>query len=166
MMEKCQFEVTTEEHIDIAREIYLYYINHSTATFHKREITREEMSELLLFRNPKYESYMIKYYGEICGYVILTQYKTREAFDTTAEVTIYLKYGYEGKGIGSEALTFIEGRARIKDIHVLVGLISGENKGSIALFEKHGYEKCAHYKEIGYKFDRWLDLVCYQKTIS
>ncbi|WP_070001185.1 GNAT family N-acetyltransferase [Cellulosilyticum sp. I15G10I2] len=165
-MEQCTFEMISEEHIDEVRAIYLYYINHSTATFHKREISKDEMRELVIFNHSKYEGYVIKYAGVICGYVVLTQYKTREAFDQTAEVTIYLKHGYEGRGIGSLALLFIEGRAKTKKLHTLIGLICGENTGSIALFEKHCYKKCAHYKEVGYKFDRWLDLVCYQKIIT
>ncbi|MDF2615214.1 MAG: GCN5-related N-acetyltransferase [Clostridia bacterium] len=165
-MEKCTFEVIREEHIDTLRNIYIHYVNYSTATFHKREISKDEMRNLLIFSNPKYEGYVIKYNDEICGYVVLTQYKPREAFDHTAEVTIYLKSGQEGRGIGNKALGFIEDRARTKDLHTLIGLICGENTASIALFEKHGYKKCAHYKEVGYKFDRWLDLVCYQKMIN
>jgi len=165
-MEQCTFEAVKEEHVEEALGIYLYYVNHSTATFHKREILKDEMRDLLLFSNPKYQGYIIRYQGEICGYVILSQYKSREAFEHTAEVTIYLKNGYEGRGIGNKALSFIEESAKTKQIHTLIGLICGENTGSIALFEKHGYKKCAHYKEVGYKFDRWLDLVCYQKMIN
>lgn len=159
------FKRVEEEHIAALREIYLYYINHSTATFHKREISMEEMRHLLIFDNPKYESYGIWHEEALCGYVILTQYKEREAFDYTAEVTIYLKNGYEGRGIGHKAIQFIEARARTKEIHTLLALICGENTASIALFEKNHYRKCAEYKEVGFKFDKWLDLVCYQKMI-
>ena len=161
-----EFKRVQEEDIKALREIYLYYINHTTVTYHKREISMEEMRGILIFDNPKYESYAIWDQEEICGYVILTQYKVREAFDQTAEVTIYLKKGYEGKGIGTKAIKWIEERAKTKELHVLVALICGENTASMCLFEKNGYEKCAHYKEVGYKFDRWLDLVCYQKIIS
>jgi phosphinothricin acetyltransferase len=165
-MEKCIFERASEEHIDEARAIYLHHVEHSTATFHKREISRDEMRDLLIFKNPKYEGYIIRYDGEVCGYAVLAQYKPREAFDQTAEVTIYLKEGYEGKSIGSKALNFIEDRAKTKAIHALIALICHENTGSIALFEKYGYQKCAHYKEVGYKFNRWLDLVCFEKIIN
>lgn len=160
-----QFKKITENHVDTINEIYTHYIKNSTATFHSREITKEEMANIVLFKNDKYESYLIKSEEDTCGYVILTQYKVREAFDQTAEISIYLKKGYERKGIGREALSFIEQRARMKKIHTLVALICHENEGSIALFEKCGYEKCAHYKEVGYKFNRWLDLLAYQKIL-
>ncbi len=165
-MNKYTFEPITQEHIEEVRHIYSYYIEHTTATYHKKVISNQEMEKLVLFDNPKYESYVIKEEDVICGYVILAQFKVREAFDQTAEVTIYLKHGYEGKKIGTLAMGFVEERARAKELHVLIGLICGENTGSIALFEKCGYEKCAHYKEVGHKFGRWLDLVAYQKVLN
>lgn len=161
-----EFKRVREQDIEALREIYHYYIMHSTATYQIGDITKEEMRSLLLFDNPLYESFAIWEDEIICGYVILTQFKVREAFDHTAEVTIYLKPGYNKKGIGTKAIQFIEERAKTKPIHVLVALICHENIGSIKLFEKQGYEKCAHYKQVGYKFNRWLDLVCYQKVID
>ncbi len=160
------FEKITEEHIQEIRDIYIYYINNSTATFHKHEVSMDEMRKIVLFDNPKYESYVIKEGEDICGYTILAQYKVREAFDYTAEVTIYLKNGYERKGIGRLALEFIEDRAKTKDIHMLISLVCGENKGSLSLFKSKGYEVCGHYKEVGYKFNRWLDLISLQKKLK
>lgn len=64
------------------------------------------------------------------------------------------------------AVKYIEGFAKNKNIHVLVATICGENSGSINLFEKNGYTKCAHYKEVGEKFGQFLDVVAYQKIIS
>lgn len=160
------FKKVQEEDIEAMRQIYLYYIEHTTATYHKRAITWEEMKSILVVDHPKYESYGIWEEECLCGYVILTQFKAREAFDHTAEVTLYLKHGYEGRGIGGEALTFIEERAIAKEIHTLLAVICGENTASIKLFERHHYVKCAHYKEVGYKFGRWLDLVSYQKLVD
>lgn len=162
-----KFEPIKEEHIDIVREIYLYYIKNSTATFHINEVSYEEMRQLVIFENPKYESYLIKQDDEICGYVVLTQFKPREAFGHSAEITIYLKYGYEGRGIGGQALKFIEERAKQseKEINTLLALVCGENIGSRILFERNGYAVCGEFKRVGYKFERWLDLITYQKFI-
>lgn len=170
MMEELKllkFEKIKEEDIDTVREIYLYYIKNSTATFHIKEVSYEEMRQLVIFENPKYESYLIKQDGEVCGYVILTQFKPREAFNHSAEVTIYLKHGYEGRGIGKCALAFIEERAKSpeKEINTLLALVCGENIGSCTLFERSGYVVCGEFKHIGYKFGRWLDLITYQKFI-
>lgn len=165
-MKEYTFERIKEQDLDEVMDIYLYYIKHSTATFHINPISRDEMRTLVIFEDCKYETYGIRQDDTLCGYVLLTQYKAREAYDKTAEVTIYLKHGYERCGLGSMALSFIEEIAKTKAFHSLVSLVCGENMASIRLFEKHAYIKCAHFKEVGYKFDRWLDLVCYQKILD
>lgn len=59
----------------------------------------------------------------------------------------------------------MEEEAKTVGIKVLIGIIAGENKHSINLFSKCEYEKCAHYKQIGEKFGRTLDVVAFQKLI-
>jgi len=76
-----------------------------------------------------------------------------------------LKPDYIGQGIGTKGLKHIEEYARANKLHVLIATICGQNEGSISLFEKQGYFKCAHYKEVGTKFGQLLDVVAYQKII-
>ncbi len=155
-----------EKDFHVVKEIYDYYILNSTATFHTDLISVEELKSVILTGHPKYRSFLIDYEGETCGYCYISQYKKRQAYDRTAEVTIYLKPEYSGKGIGRETLNRLEKIAESNDICVLIGLISGDNQTSIRLFEKCGYEKCAHFKKVGQKFDKVLDVVAYQKIIS
>ncbi len=155
-----------DEHLTEVLEIYTYYVLNTNATFHAHALSLDEMRELVMFDNLRYKTYIISYIGAICGYVILTQYKKREAYDGTAEVTIYLKPDFIGKGIGSHTVKFIEDIAKKQDIHVLIATICGENSKSTNLFERNGYKKCAHYKEVGRKFGQLLDVVAYQKKIS
>ncbi|MBA4058069.1 MAG: GNAT family N-acetyltransferase, partial [Marivirga sp.] len=78
---------------------------------------------------------------------------------------IYLKNGVFRKGIGKAALEYLEHTAREKGLKNLIGVISGDNVSSIALFEKAGYTKCAHYKNVGEKFNKILDVVSFQKEL-
>jgi L-amino acid N-acyltransferase YncA len=160
-----KFEELREEHLPKVLAIYTHYVLNSTATFHSKPLTLEEMKAIVLSENPKYPSFVIIEDEGIRGYVILTQYKNREAYDGTAEVTIYLTPDYTGKGIGSLALKHIETVARKNGFHVLLSVICGENGQSIHLFAQNGYTQCAHYNEVGRKFDRWLDVVVYQKIL-
>ena len=155
-----------ERDFHVVKEIYDYYILNSTATFHTDLISIEELKSVILTGHPKYRSFQIDYEGDTCGYCYISQYKKRQAYDRTAEVTIYLKPEYSGKGIGRETLNRLEKIAKRNGICVLIGLISGDNQASIRLFEKCGYEKCAHFKKVGQKFDKILDVVAYQKIIS
>ena len=119
----------------------------------------------LFVSSQKYPSFLIKDNDEIIGYCFLTQYKKRQAYDRSAELSIYLKPEFTGKGIGPVALNYLEVAAKNAGIHVLVGTLCGENYASIRLMEKSGYSKCAHLKNIGEKFGKILDVVIYQKEI-
>lgn len=145
--------------------IYNHYILNSTATFHSGKLSRNDLEEFLFISHPKYPSFLITENGGMIGYCFLTQYKKRQAYDRSAELSIYLKPGYTGKGIGLSALLHLEAAAKEAGIHVLVGTICGENQESIRLMEKAGFSKCAHLKNIGEKFGKVLDVVMYQKEI-
>jgi phosphinothricin acetyltransferase len=146
--------------------IYNYYVMNSTATFHMHEVGTDEMRAILNDGDKRFPSFVI-YDGEtLCGYCLLTHYKKREAYDQTAEVTLYLKPGYEKRGIGSVALGKLEAIAAQNGFHVLLAVICGENDASIGLFTKAGYDRCACFREVGKKFGRLLDVVCYQKILG
>jgi phosphinothricin acetyltransferase len=174
---RIEFREMEDKYLQDVKEIYNYYIENSTATFNYFPMNDEGMRSIVFFDEKPYKTFVIleqtgaehagaEPAGKMCGYVLLTKHKAREAFQITAEVTIYLHPDYTGKGLGSKALGFIEDYARQTTLHNLVATICGENTESIRLFESHGYEKCAHYKEVAFKMGRLLDLVSYQKIIS
>ncbi len=155
-----------EKDFEVVKEIYDYYILNSTATFHIDKVSVQALKETIPVGHPRYKSYLIKYNGNTCGYCYISQYKDRKAYDRTAEVTVYLKPEFTGKGIGKLALKKLEDTARHQDISVLVGIIAGDNGQSIRLFERCGYEKCAHFRKVGEKFDKILDVVAFQKILE
>lgn len=155
-----------EKDYSIVKEIYDYYILNTTATFHTGLISLEELKSVIPAGHPKYKSYLIEFDGMVCGYCYISRYKPRQAYDRTAEITLYLKPEFWNKGIGKETMKLLEQVAKQNDICVLIGIITGENHASIKLFEKCDYDKCAHYKQVGEKFNRLLDVVAYQKIIG
>lgn len=161
-----KFKPIEEQDLPAIKEIYDWYIENSTATFHTQPIGIDELKEFLYLDHPWYNAYLIYYERELAGYCFITNYKKRQAYDRTAEVTIYLKEEYCNKGIGKVALSYLEQRAKENGLKNLMGIISGDNDGSIALFEKCGYTKCAHFKNVGEKFGKVLDVVAYQKEIG
>lgn len=165
-MSRIIIEDLKEEHLQPVLDIYTYYVMNTTATFHAHQPTLEEMKEIVFFDDPRHQSFVVFEDGEICGYAILAKHHKREAYDNTAETTVYLKHDCLGKGIGSQAVGFLEKIAKERGFHALVAVICGENDKSIALFERNNYFKCAHYKEVGMKFGRLLDVVCYEKIIG
>ncbi|MEZ5106479.1 MAG: N-acetyltransferase family protein [Draconibacterium sp.] len=159
------FKEISENSLPEVKKIYDWYIKNSTATFHTEPIEIDQLKDFIYFNHQLYKSYFIYGNNEIGGYCILTNYKKRQAYDRTAEVTIYLKPEFCGKGLGKRALAYLEEKARENGLKNLIGVITGDNSGSIALFEKSGFEKCAHFKNVGEKFNNVLDVVAFQKEI-
>lgn len=160
-----EFSPVTKTDLAVILAIYNHYILSSTATFHSGKMSQKELEEFLFVSNPKYPSFLIKDNGETIGYCFLAQYKKRQAYDRSAELSIYLKPEFTGKGIGPVTLNHLEASAKKAGIRVLVGTLCGENHAGIRLMEKSGYSKCAHMKNIGEKFGKILDVVVYQKEI-
>jgi L-amino acid N-acyltransferase YncA len=160
-----EFFPVTNNDLAAILAIYNHYILNSTATFHSEKLSRHDLEEFLFVAHPKYPSFLIKDHDEMIGYCFLTRYKKRQAYDRSAELSIYLKPEFTGTGIGLVALNHLEAAAKSSGIHVLVGTICGENHASIRLMEKAGFSRCAHLKHIGEKFGKILDVVIYQKEI-
>jgi L-amino acid N-acyltransferase YncA len=138
----------------------------TTATFHTHPISFEELREILPFYHKKYPSFLVKADDKTAGYCYLSQFKKRQAYDRSAEITVYLKPEYCGQGIGFKTVNFLAELALKKDIKVLLGTITGTNENSIRLFAKCGFEKCAHFRQVGQKFDELLDVVVYEKILE
>lgn len=163
---KVEFIEMKDEHLDKVLDIYNYYVLNTTSTFHAHKLSLEEMRELVFFNNPKYKTFVIMCEDYVSGYVSLKQHKTREAYDHTAEVAVYLNKDSIGKGLGGLAVKYIEEYAKSKGLHVLIASICGQNGASIRLFTGNGFFKCAHYREVGKKFEQTLDVVAYQKILD
>jgi phosphinothricin acetyltransferase len=163
---KIEFVDLVEAHLVIVKDIYNYYIENTTATYYTEKISINELKEFIPIQNNKYKSFLINIDNECCGFCYYSQYKKRQAYDRTAELSIYLKPEYTGKGIGKTAIDYLENVARQNGISVLIGIISGDNESSQKTFQKSGYEKCGHFKQIGEKFNKILDVVTYQKIIQ
>lgn len=160
-----KFKEMKEGDLSEVKKIYDWYIENSTATFHTEPIRIDQLKEFIYVSHPLYKSYLICIENEISGYCFLTNYKKRQAYDRTAEVTIYLKPAFCHKGIGKVALDHLEKIAKGNGLKNLIGIISGDNEGSIALFEKAGFIQCALFKNIGEKHNKVLDVVAFQKEI-
>jgi phosphinothricin acetyltransferase len=154
-----------ERHLAQARDIFNHYVAHSTATFFTEPLTPAEMRETVLFEEPRYATFIILDGDKMCGYVTIKRYDKRQAYDHTAYLTLILEPNHTAKGIGGLANAFIEQYARENGFRVLVASVSEENDASVKLLTKTGYEKCAHFREVGLKFGRLLDVVMYQKIL-
>ncbi|WP_150268708.1 GNAT family N-acetyltransferase [Paenibacillus tepidiphilus] len=155
-----------EEHLQETVDIYNYYVQNTTVSFHTEPLEASEMRASVLSGDTRFRSYAIVQDGDMLGYVLIARHKNKQAYDTSGEISIYLKPDQAGQGIGGKALDFIERQASELGFHVLVATVCADNEPSRRLFQRHGYEQSALFKEIGYKFGAWLDIASYQKILA
>ena len=160
------FEDVEEEHLNRLAEILNYYVLNSTVTFHKEPLQAADMKDKVFFDKPYHKSFLIKEDAEIIGYCAVSQWKKQEAYRNTAEVNIYLDHTHIGKGIGANAIQYLETYATQNSIHTLIAGLCSENIPSKKLFEKNGYKLCATFVEVGHKFGRILDVIYLQKILD
>lgn len=140
-------------------EIYNYYIKTSHATFELDTIDSAEMGNRVRETFQKdYPFFVCEKNGEIVGYAYGRQFRPRRAYARSIEVSVYIKNGAEGKGIGTLLYQKLFPEILQKDFHAIIAGISLPNDASIRLHEKFGFEKVAHFREVGFKFGRWIDV--------
>ncbi|MBO9608179.1 MAG: N-acetyltransferase [Paenibacillaceae bacterium] len=154
-----------ERHLPDVLAIYNHYVAHTTVSFDLEPLDLDDMRSKTLSGDNRFRSYAIVEGDSLIGYALLARHKAKPAYDVTAEITIYLAPAHLGLGIGPAAVAHLEAMAKELGFHSLVAVICTENERSARLFERLGYERCALFREVGRKFDRWLDVASYQKII-
>ena len=152
---------TLEDSSEIAA-IYNYYIQNHIATFEEEPVGVAEITARMQKVQPAMPWIVYEDSEGLLGYAYADYWNPRSAYKHSAESTVYLKYGVEGKGIGSLLYDELLKRLVTLNFRVVIGGISLPNDASQRLHEKFGYEKVAHFKEVGYKFGRWIDVGYWQ----
>ena len=146
--------------------IYNHYILNTCVTFETEPVGHDEMKNRVTNYSTPIPWLVYEDEGEVVGYAYASQWKARPAYDKSAETTIYLRKDKCGAGIGkrlyAELLTSLAGAG----YHIAVGGICVPNDASIRLHKSFGYEKVARFREIGRKFEQWLDVEYYQLALA
>ena len=150
-------EVKVEDAKEIA-EIYNYYIQNTIVTFEEISISTEEMKGRIVAIASKFPWLVYESEGRIKGYAYGGEWKSRSAYKYSLESSVYLKHDEFGKGIGTALYKELLEQLSARDFHAVIGGISLPNEMSIALHEKFGFKKIAQFNEVGYKFDKWIDV--------
>jgi len=139
-------------------EIYNYYILNTHHTFEIEPLSAEEMKRRVGEVSGEYPYLVAETDGEIQGYIYAAQFRLREAYKHSVEVSIYVRNQAKQKGIGSELYKRLLEELKETDIHTIIAGISQPNEASVKFHEKLGFEKVGHFREVGYKLGRWVDV--------
>jgi phosphinothricin acetyltransferase len=139
-------------------EIYNYYITHTAITFEEETLTAEAAEDRIRELSPQYPWYVWEEGGIIAGYAYAHAWHHREAYRYAAEDSVYLKPGWERRGIGRRLLEKVIGELQKQEFHVLMAAITVPNAASVGLHEGLGFKKAGQFNEIGFKLGKRLDV--------
>lgn len=101
----------------------------------------------------------------IVGFSTFGEFRASPGYRHTVEHTVHIHADWRARGIGGQLLEALFPYARALNIHVMIAAVGAENEGSIRFHERLGFERVACLKQVGFKFNRWLDLVLLQRTV-
>lgn len=141
-------------------DIYNHYVEKSISTFETEPITAEAMTERIeqVIFGYKLPWFVYAVDEKILGYSYATKWKPRVAYSKTVETSIYIHPNHIGRGIGRQLYSATVEWLKELEFHSLLGGIALPNDASIELHEKLGFQKVGQLKEVGYKFDKWIDV--------
>jgi L-amino acid N-acyltransferase YncA len=146
----------------IAR-IYNYYVTDTIITFEEEPVSAGEISNRILEVHAAGLPWLVAEQGhEILGYAYASKWKGRRGYRFAVEVTVYLDHERVGRGAGSLLYAELLKQLKAAGIRTAIGGIALPNEASVRVHEKFGFEKVAHFKENGIKFDRWIDVGYWQ----
>ena len=140
-------------------DIYNYYVLHSTCTYQEeKEIMRDRL-RWFEHHGERHPIIVAEVDGEVVGWGSLSPYHPRSAYRFTVENSVYVRHDMHRRGIGAHLLAELIDRARKIGHRAIIAAIDGQQTGSVALHEKFHFEKVGHFKDMGLKFGRWLDVI-------
>lgn len=150
-------KVETEDAEQIA-EIYNFYILNTHHSFEIEAVSVGEMQHRIVGTIGDYPYLVAEENGEITAYAYASCYKPRSAYVNSAEVSVYVKNDSQQKGIGTQLYKQLFSQLSKTTVHAVIAGISLPNDGSVKLHEQFGMEKVAHFREVGFKLGKWIDV--------
>lgn len=158
----CNFE----EHGSSIRALYNKVIQESTANYDHEPYSMEYIQKWFASRAangfPIIGILSDDPTPQLMGFATYDYFRGHGGYSRTVEHSLYIHHAHHGKGLGQLLLKQLIQAAAAQRLHVLVGVIDAENKVSLHLHEKLGFEMVGTLKQAGYKFGQWLDVTFMQ----
>ena len=146
--------------------IYNRYITRTTVSFETEPLSETSMLERIEAISSEFPYFVYEYDGAVVGYCYAHLWKERAAYSKTLETTVYLAPEACGKGFGAELVHRLIEACRERGFHSLIACITAENSRSVAFHEALSFRKVSHFRQVGRKFGRWLDVVDLQLLLD
>ena len=157
-MSECVVRTATKADAPAITELLNHYIETSTSLFILEPQTVDERLAWLDQRSERHPALVAEIDGAFAGWGALSVHKPRAGYRHSADTSVYVRPDLHRRGVGRAILTELIARARAVGHHTLIALCCTESAPSIALHEMLGFERAGELREVGRKFDRWLNI--------
>jgi L-amino acid N-acyltransferase YncA len=164
--EVVQVEEAREGDLEGLVAIYNDVLATSTAIFSHVPVTLEERTQWWRARAREGYPVLVARDGRgVLGYASFGDFRAWPGYRFTVEHSVHVRADGRGRGIGTVLMTELIARAAALGKHVMIGGVDAANTASIRFHERLGFEQAGKLREVGYKFERWLDLVFLQRRL-
>jgi phosphinothricin acetyltransferase len=146
--------------------IYNHYVRTSTATFDTKERSVPDQAVWLTEHVDPFPVIVAENSDGVVAWGALSAWGTRCAYRHTVEISVYVAADAAGQGIGPALTEVLIGRARELRHHAIISQIVHENNPSLSMARRLGFEHVGTLREVGRKFDRWLDVVLMELVLD
>lgn len=157
--EAINLRAATEADLVAINEIYNHYVRHSTCTYQEEPESLEGRQQWFRQHGEQHPIIVAIAGGTVVGWGSLSAYHARSAYRRTVENSVYVHHEQHRRGIGAALLQDLIQRARLHGHHAIIAGIDAEQTASVAIHSKFGFQKVGHLSQIGYKYNRWLDVI-------
>jgi phosphinothricin acetyltransferase len=156
----------TEADVAAILDIYNEAILNTIATFDTEPQRLEEKLEWFRETAHPYAVLVAERDGEVVGWASLRRFRQKAAYRYTAENSVYVRKGWFGEGIGAALMRRLVEVGAANGFHTIIAGIAGDNPASVRLHQRLGFEVVGTEREVGYKFERWIDVTWMQKMLG
>lgn len=161
-----QVEDARESDLEGLVAIYNDVLATTTAIFSHVPVTLEERRQWWRARASQgYPVLVARDARGVLGYASFGDFRAWPGYRFTVEHSVHVRADGRGRGVGTVLVTELIARAGALGKHVMIGGVDADNTASIRFHERLGFEQAGKLREVGYKFERWLDLVFLQRRL-
>jgi len=147
--------------------IYNEVLTHSTAIYNDRPATLDDRLSWWHARQEQHYPVLVAADGrQVCGFGSFADFRSWPGYRFTVEGTVHVARDSRGQGVGSQLLEALVVQAKLAGKHSMIAGVDSENTASLRFLERSGFQRVGFLPEVGYKFDRFLNLVLLQYWIT
>lgn len=149
---------------DIAA-IYNHHVVNTIVTFEETPVDQATMRGRIADIDASHAWFVAEVGGRVAGYAYASAWRPRSAYRHSVETTVYVANDALGQGLGRALYGALLAELAARGYRCAMGGIALPNAGSVALHERMGFAKVAHFREVGWKLGRWIDVGYWQRML-